>query len=109
MGTFIITLGIIALAAYIFSQIWKFMLKFFYYFLVGVVALVSSLIFAVRRAGKVCYILWYKVKEKYFKKETPHTEEYEVDERDVPAGLLQELNSHDEVIVKKNPIQSNEF
>ena len=44
MGTFIITLGIIALAAYIFSQIWKFMLKFFYYFLVGVVALVSSLV-----------------------------------------------------------------
>ena len=109
MGIFIIGAAILALAAYIFSQIWKFMLKFFYYFLVGVVALVSSLIVAVRRGGKVCYILWYKVKEKYFKKEAPHTEEYEVHPDDVPAGLLEELNSHDEVIVKKNPIESNEF
>lgn len=109
MGIFIISLAILALAAYIFSQIWKFMLKFFYYFLVGVVALVSSLIVAVRRAGKVCYILWYKVQERYFKKETPHTKEYEVHPDDVPAGLLEELNSHDEVIVKKDTIQLNEF
>ena len=102
MGIFIIGAAILALAAYIFSQIWKFMLKFFYYFLVGVVALVSSLIVAVRRGGKVCYILWYKVKEKYFKKEAPHTEEYEVHPDDVPAGLLEELNSHDEVMVLQN-------
>ena len=109
MGIFIITVAIIALAAYIFAQIWKFTLKFFYYFLAGVEALISSLIVAVRRSGKVCYILWYKVKEKYFRKEAPHTEEYEVHPDDVPAGLLEELDSHDQVIVKKNPIQSNEF
>lgn len=110
MGIYIIAVAaLIAIAAWIFLQIWKIMLKFFYYFLVGVEALVSSLIVAVRRSGKVCFILWYKVKEKYFKKEAPQTNVYEVHPDDVPAGLLQELNSHDEVIVKKNPIQSNEF
>lgn len=109
MGVFIIGAAILLLATWIFSQIWKFTLKFFYYFLLGVVGLVSSLVVAVRRTGKVCYILWYKVKEKYFRKETPREGGYEVDEEDVPPQLMEEFNSHEEVIVKKNPIQTNEF
>lgn len=109
MGTFIITLAILSLAAYIFTHIWKFMLQFFYYFFIGIVGLANYLIVAVRRFGKVCYITWYKVRDKYFRKEAPHTEEYEVDEDDVPEGLKDELDNNEEVIVKKNHIETNEF
>lgn len=109
MGEFLIIAAVLAIAAWIFKNVWELALKFFYYFILGVVGVINSLVTAVRRGRKVCYILWYKVKEKFFKKEIPAEEGVEVDVDDVPTGLLDELNSHDEVIVKKGTINRNEF
>ncbi|WP_195208430.1 MULTISPECIES: hypothetical protein [Bacteroides] len=107
MGVFIIVAAILALAAYIFQQIWKFALKFFYYALLGAIEIVKKIIVATRRLGKVMFILYkrhqngkvYKVKY----------EEEEVNEDDIPEGLKNELEYHEEVIVKKGDIDPSEF
>lgn len=107
MGTFIIVAAILALAAWIFQQVWKFALKFFYYALLGAVEIVRRIVVATRRLGKVMFILYkrhqngkvYKVKY----------EDEEVDEEDIPEGLKDELEYHEEVIVKNGDIDPSEF
>ena len=107
MGTFLIGLGILALASWIFSHVWKLALKFFYYAVLGVTDIVRQIIVAVRRAGKVLFILYKRHRDgKVYR--VNYTEE-EVNEDDVPQGLKEELDVHDEVIVKKGEIDSSEF
>lgn len=107
MGLFIITIAIFSLATWIFQQFWKAVLKFFYYLLLKAVDAIKKIIVAVRRAGKVIMILYKRHKNgKVYK--TEYTED-EVDEDDIPEGLREELDVHEEVIVKKGDIDPTEF
>lgn len=107
MGTFIITLFILSLAAYIFVQVWKLMLKFFFKILEFAYDVVKKIIVAVKRFGKVCFLMYKRHKNgKIYKVE--FTEE-EVDEDDVPEGLKEELEYHEEVKVKEGDIDPSEF
>ncbi len=107
MGVFIITAVILGLAALIFSYVWKLALKFFYYALLGAIDVVRKIIVATRRLGKVIFLLYKRLKNGKTYKVT--YEEEEVDEEDVPAGLRDELDYHEEVIVKRDDIDPSEF
>ena len=107
MGTFIITVAILSLAVLIFQQIWKLALKFFYYAVLGAIDILKKIIVAIRRAGKVVYLMYKRMKNGKVYKIT--YDEEEVDECDIPEGLKDELDCHDEVIVKKDEISPNEF
>lgn len=107
MGIFIITIAILSLAVWIFNQVWKLALKFFYYVLLGAIDVAKKIIVATRRLGRVMFLLYKRMKNgKVYKVKY---EEEEVDEVDVPEGLRDELEIHEEVIVKKDDIDPSEF
>ena len=107
MGVFILTIAAISLATLIFQYFWKAVLRFFFYILQKAVDVIKKIIVAVRRAGKVIMILYKRHKDgKVYK--TVYTEEV-VDEDDIPEGLRDELDVHEEVIVKKGDINPSEF
>lgn len=107
MGVFILTIAAISLATLIFQYFWKAVLRFFFYILQKAVDVIKKIIVAVRRAGKVIMILYKRHKDgKVYK--TEYTEEV-VDEDDIPEGLRDELDVHEEVIVKKGDINPSEF
>lgn len=107
MGAFIIGAAILGLASLIFQYFWKAVLKFFFYILEKAVDVIKKIIVAVRRAGKVIMILYKRHKNgKVYK--TEYTEQV-VDEDDIPEGLRDELDVHEEVIVKKGDINPSEF
>lgn len=107
MGVFILTIAAISLATLIFQYFWKAVLRFFFYILQKAVDVIKKIIVAVRRAGKVIMILYKRHKNgKVYK--TEYTEEV-VDEDDIPEGLRDELDVHEEVIVKKGDIDPSEF
>lgn len=107
MGTFLIVAAVFSLATLIFQYFWKAVLKFFFYILQKAVDVIKKIIVAVRRAGKVMMILYKRHKNgKVYK--TEYTEEV-VDEDDIPEGLRDELDVHEEVIVKKGDIDPSEF
>lgn len=107
MGTFLIVAAVISLATLIFQYFWKAVLKFFFYVLQKVIEVVKKIIVAVRRAGKVMMILYRKHRDgKIYK--TEYKDEL-IDEEDVPEGLIDELEVHPEVIVKKGEIDPSEF
>lgn len=107
MGVFIITIAILSLAVWIFNHVWKLALRFFYYVLLEAIDVVKKIIVAAKRFGKVMFLLYKRLKNgKIYK--VVYKEE-EVDEIDVPEGLQEELNCHEEVIVKKDDIDPSEF
>ena len=107
MGIFIITLAILSLAVWIFIQVWKLALRFFYYAVLGAVEIAKKIIVAAKRFGKVIFLMYKRHKNgKIYKVE--YTEE-ELEPKDVPEGLLEELETHEEVLVKKDDISPNEF
>ena len=107
MGVFILTIAAISLATLIFQYFWKAVLKFFFYILEKAVDVIKKIIVAVRRAGKVIMILYKRHRDgKIYKVEY---KEEEIDDRDVPEGLRDELDIHEEVIVKKGDIDPSEF
>lgn len=107
MGIFIIGVAVFSLATLIFQYFWKAVLKFFFYILQKAVDVIRKIIVAVRRAGKVMMILYKRHRNgKVYK--TEYTEE-EVDEDDIPEGLKDELDTHEEVIVKRGDIDPSEF
>lgn len=107
MGIFIITIAILSLAVWIFSHVWKLALKFFYYVLLEAVDIVKKIIVATRRLGKVMFLLYKRLKNgKVYKVE--YKEEV-VDEDDIPEGLKDELDYHEEVVVKNDDIDPSEF
>ena len=107
MGIFIITIAILSFAVWIFNQVWKLALKFFYYALLGAIDVAKKIIVATRRLGRVMFLLYKRMKNgKVYKVKY---EEEEVDEVDVPEGLRDELEIHEEVIVKKDDIDPSEF
>lgn len=107
MGVYIITIFIFSLASWIFQQYWKEVLKFFYYILQKSVNVVKKIIVATRRAGKAVMMLYKRLRNgKVYK--TEFTEE-EISEDDIPEGLREELDIHEEVIVKKGDIDPTEF
>ena len=107
MGVFLIGAAIFGLATLIFQYFWKAVLKFFFYILQKAVDVIRKIIVAVRRAGKVIMILYKRHRDgKVYK--TEYTDEV-VDEEDIPEGLRDELDVHEEVIVKKGDIDPSEF
>lgn len=107
MGVFIITIAILSLAVWIFNHVWKLALKFFYYALLGAVDIAKKIIVATKRLGKVMFLLYKRMKNGRVYK--VKYEEEEVDEEDIPEGLKDELEYHEEVIVKKDDIDPSEF
>ena len=107
MGIFIITIAILSLAVWIFTQVWKLALKFFYYALLGAVEIAKKVIVATRRLGKVMYILYKRHKDG--KVSRVKYDEEVVYEDDIPEGLRDELDYHKEVVVKKDDINPSEF
>ena len=107
MGVFIITIAILSLAVWIFQHVWKLALKFFYYAVLGALDILKKIIVATRRAGKVIYLMYKRMKNGKVYKVT--YEEEEVEEEDIPEGLKDELDCHEEVIVKRDEISPSEF
>jgi len=87
----------------IYSNVWHCVLKYVYNHML-LIKNDSYIIVAVKREDKICFVLYYKCGEKYYKNELPHPAEYEVDETDAPIELREELNSHNEVVVRKDKI-----
>lgn len=107
MGLFLISVAVFSLATLIFQHFWKAVLRFFFFVLQKAVDVAKKIIVAVRRAGRVMMILFKRLfNGKVYK--TEYTEE-EICEEDVPEGLRDELDIHEEVIVKKGDIDPNEF
>lgn len=107
MGIFIITVLVLSLAVWIFNHVWKLALRFFYYALLGAVDIAKKIIVATRRLGKVMFLLYKRLKNgKVYKVKY---DEEEVDFEDIPEGLKDELECHEEVIVKNNDIDPSEF
>lgn len=107
MGIFIITVLVLSLAVWIFNHVWKLALRFFYYALLGAVDITKKIIVATRRLGKVMFLLYKRLKNgKVYKVKY---DEEEVDFEDIPEGLKDELECHEEVIVKNNDIDPSEF
>ena len=107
MGLFLITVAIFSLATLIFQYFWKAVLRFFYYVLQKAVDVAKSIVVAVRRFGRVMMILFKRLfNGKVYK--TEYTEE-QVHIEDVPEGLREELDLHEEVVVKQGEINPWEF
>lgn len=109
MGTFIITLGIFALCAYVFKLFWKAVLIVCYNILVDAVDIATSVITATKRMGKAVMYLWKRYKNGKVVKQKVETDEEEVDVDLLPEGLKNELDIHDDVIVKKGCPTPEEF
>ena len=107
MGTFLIVAAVFSLATLIFQYFWKAVLKFFFFVLQKAFDVVKKIIVAVRRAGKVMMILYKRHRDgKVYKVE--YKDEL-VDEEDIPEGLKDELDCHEQVIVKEGDIDPSEF
>lgn len=107
MGVFIITIAILALAVWIFNYIWKLALRFFYNVLLAAIDVVKKIIVATKRFGKVMFLLYKRLKNGKIYKVTYEEEVLDIDE--VPEGLRDELDCHEEVKVKKDDIDPSEF
>lgn len=107
MGVFIITIAILSLAVWIFNHVWKLALRFFYNVLLEAIDVVKKIIVATKRFGKVMFLLYKRLKNGKIYKVKFEEEEVEID--DVPEGLQEELDCHEEVIVKKDDIEPSEF
>lgn len=110
MGTFIITLAILSLCAWVFKLFWKAILKFCFYLLEKSVDVVSKIITATKRAGKAVMYLYRRYRNGKITRVNvnDNIEEEEVDIDMLPDGLQDELEINDEVIVKKE-ISPEEF
>lgn len=108
MGIFLIGLAVLSLATLIFQYFWKAVLKYFYYYLLPKLEeTVKKIIVATKRLGKVVMLLYRRhISGKFYK--TEYTED-EIDWNDVPEGLREELEIHEEVVVKKDDINPSEF
>lgn len=110
MGTFIITLAILSLCAWVFKLFWKAILKFCFYLLEKSVDVISKIITATKRAGKAVMYLYRRYRNGKITRVNvnDNIEEEEVDIDMLPEGLQDELEINDEVIVKKE-ISPEEF
>lgn len=111
MGTYILTVAVLAgfaaLSYWIFINVWKLALKFFYYLLAKLKDVVKKVIVATKRFGKVLFLLYKRHENgKTFKIEY---KEEEIEWEDVPEAVQNQLCDHDEVIVKDDDINPNEF
>lgn len=107
LGIFIITYAILRLAEWIFAQVWKLALKFFYYVLQKSVDVARKIIVATRRLGKVIFLMYKRLNNGKIYRTT--YEEETLDIIDVPEGLRSELDLHEEVVVKNDNIDPSEF
>lgn len=111
MGTFIITLGILAICAWVFKFFWKAILKFCFYLLEKSVEVVTKIITATKRAGKAVMYIYRRYRDGRITKTNVNDNivEEPVDIDMLPEGLQEELGIHEEVIVKKGDISPEEF
>lgn len=106
MGLFIITIAIFSLATLVFQVFWKAVLQAFYYIIQKAPEVSKKIIVAVRRLGRVIMILYRRWASG---KITKNESEEVLQPEDVPEGLWEELDIHNEVIVKKGEIDPSEF
>lgn len=109
MGTFIITIAVLGLCVYVFTLLWKSVLKFCYYLLLRSADVVTKVITATKKAGKAAWWLYKRYRNGRTVRVPVEPEEEEVDIDMLPDGLQEELEIHDEVIVKKGDIDPAEF
>lgn len=109
MGTFIITLAILTLCAWVFKLFWKAVLRFCFYLLERLVDVVTKIITAVKRNGKAVMYLYRRLRNGKVIRTHVDPPEEEVDVDMLPDGLQDELGIHEEVIVKKGDISPEEF
>lgn len=111
MGTFIITLAILSICAWVFKLFWKAILKFCFNLLERSLNVVTKIITAAKRNGKVVMYLYRRYINGSVTKTpvvNPGPEE-PVPVELLPDGLKEELEIHEEVIVKKGDISPDEF
>lgn len=109
MGVFIITLAIISLATLVFQYFWKAVLKACYYLLLGAIEVTKKIIVATKRFGKAVMYLYRRWKNGKVTRVIVETEEEEVDVDLLPEGLRNEMEIHEEVIVRRDDIKPEEF
>lgn len=111
MGTFIITLGILAICAWVFKFFWKAILKFCFYLLEKSEEVVTKIITATKRAGKAVMYIYRRYRDGRINRVNVNENiiEEPVDVDMLPEGLQEELGIHEEVIVKKGDISPEEF
>lgn len=109
MGVFIITAAIISLAVLVFKYFWKAVLKFCYYLLLGAVDVLKKIIVATKRTGKAIMYLYRRWRNGKVTRKLVETDEEPVDVDLLPEGLQNELELHDEVVVRNTDISPEEF
>lgn len=111
MGTFIITISILALCAFVFTIFWKAILRFCFYLLEKSIDVVTKIITATKRAGKAVMYIYRRYRDGRVTKTdvNENINEEPVDIDMLPDGLQEELGIHEEVIVKKGDISPEEF
>ena len=109
MGTLILTAAIIGFCSVVFQFFWKAVLKACYYLLLGAVEVIKKAIVATKRFGKCVMYLYRRWKNNKITRVVVQTEEEEVDVDMLPEELQNELEVHEEVIVKKGDIKPEEF
>ena len=108
MGTFIIGIAVLSLCVWVFQKIWKYILRWCFYLIEKLLDIVSYIITFVRRGVKAVAYLYRRTSSgKYIKQEVPLEEEVDIDI--LPEGLRNELKSHQEVLVRRDPIKPEEF
>ena len=98
-----------SLAALVFKYFWKDVLRICYRLLYGAYDVIKKIIVATKRFGKCVMYLYRRWRNGKLTKKRVETEEEEVDVDMLPDGLQEELELHDEVIVKNDEITPEEF
>lgn len=109
MGTFIITTIIIGVCAWVFQIFWRAVLRFCFYLLQRSIDVVKKIITTTKKTGKAVMYLYRRYKNGKVIKTTVEPDEEEVDVDMLPQGLQDELDVHEEVIVRKDDIDPAEF
>jgi hypothetical protein len=110
-GTFIITLGVLALCALVFRIFWKAILKFCFYLLEKSEDVVKKVITTTRRAGKAIMYLYRRYADGHTTKTNINNniQEEAVDVDMLPDGVQEALGVYEEVVVKNGDISPEEF
>lgn len=109
MLTFIITIAILSICAWVFKIVWRATLKWCYYLLLETVDAIAKLIVTVRRQGKAIMYLYRRYRNGRTTKTKVNHEEEEVDIDMCPEELQEKLNTGKEVLTHEGDISPTEF
>lgn len=109
MGVYIIGVALFALCTLVFQYFWKAVLKFCYYLLLKSIDVIKKIIVATKRFGKCVMYLYRRYRNGKVVRVRVEPDEEEVDVDMLPQGLQDELDIHEEVIVKRDDIKPEEY